>query len=718
MSSELSSIADPSTIPATDQSKQILDQLFGTGWNVPGSLGNMSESTSLLFDLMGTFNSVAITVGVLILAWSMTQGIVGTAHEGKFLGQRMHSVWAPFRAGLSISLLAPVFKGICAIQLICLLCIGSSVKLANTLWTSSLDYIGQHYGQVYDLSVPPSLDQSTRALAKGILKSLAIQYHQEIFEEEEMPADYAHVEWREDKQDTKFMGDGYYDLRFRAPARGPMATGLADVDMGRVVVPTMIRDSKISQARIDSVYQMINDLAPLARSIVEKMHPKYDTGAPIDKSLLQKAIDNYNKKLSALIPQILTEHNTEYEENLQNFVSQAKKDGWLFAGAYYWNISGYADMIHKIADDEPTYHDGNEELLMKVSTDELVSVLGGVNIVAEQVEASMDAVQNSAPESTGFWKIANKLSRDVFGKYTIDLVTSKLMNGDPIANLSSLGHIIINTTYSGIAAAALLKASIDGSKSLGGWWKKFADGASGGFVGALQKSAASMVGLIVPVFLFLLIPFFCMGLSLAYYLPAMPFIAWLTATIGWLLLVMETIFAAPLWAVAHALPEGEGMAGQHGRTGYMMLLAVLVRPPLMVVGFMCAVIIMPLIGSLSGLTFMVFSRNMAGNHFTGITTCIAMTFLIGFVMVLVSHKVFKLITHLPDTVTKWVGQTIHNLGEDGDEQRTRAMFTGAVGKVEGAGGASMRPKVGGAGRPKAGMDAYSAGEPSSTENQF
>jgi conjugal transfer/type IV secretion protein DotA/TraY len=127
---------------------------------------------------------------------------------------------------------------------------------------------------------------------------------------------------------------------------------------------------------------MINDLAPLARSIVERMHPKYNEPTPvvIDKTLLQKAINNYNAKISALIPDILTEHNADYEDNLQNFVTQAKKDGWLFAGAYYWNISGYADMIHKIADDEPTYHPGNEELLLEVSTSELPAVLAGAKI--------------------------------------------------------------------------------------------------------------------------------------------------------------------------------------------------------------------------------------------------------------------------------------------------------------------------------------------------
>jgi len=29
-------------------------------------------------------------------------GVIGTAHEGKFLGQKMHSIWAPARSALAI----------------------------------------------------------------------------------------------------------------------------------------------------------------------------------------------------------------------------------------------------------------------------------------------------------------------------------------------------------------------------------------------------------------------------------------------------------------------------------------------------------------------------------------------------------------------------------------------------------------------------------------
>jgi len=52
-----------------------------------------------------------------------------------------------------------------------------------------------------------------------------------------------------------------------------------------------------------------------------------------------------------------------------------------------------------------------------------------------------------------------------------------------------------------------------------------------------------------------------------------------------------------------------------------------------------------------------------------------------------------LITHLPDTVSKWIGQQVQNLGEDGDESRVRGAAGMAVqqtskGISEGAGGAS------------------------------
>ena len=47
-------------------------------------------------------------------------------------------------------------------------------------------------------------------------------------------------------------------------------------------------------------------------------------------------------------------------------------------------------------------------------------------------------------------------------------------------------------------------------------------------------------------------------------------------------------------------------------------------------------------------------------------------------------KKFGLITHLPENVTRWIGQQVQNLGEHQDEQRTRMIFGAATSKGEGA----------------------------------
>jgi len=74
------------------------------------------------------------------------------------------------------------------------------------------------------------------------------------------------------------------------------------------------------------------------------------------------------------------------------------------------------------------------------------------------------------------------------------------------------------------------------------------------------------------------------GFTLAYYLPAIPIIFWVLGIVGWLIMVLEAVVAAPLWAASHVLPEGEGFAGPPARQGYMLLLALLIRPVLMVIG--------------------------------------------------------------------------------------------------------------------------------------
>ena len=140
----------------------------------------------------------------------------------------------------------------------------------------------------------------------------------------------------------------------------------------------------------------------------------------------------------------------------------------------------------------------------------------------------------------------------------------------------------------------------------------------------------------------------------------------------------------------------------------MMLLGVLVRPPLMIMGFLTAVIIMSVVGQFIGMSFKIFATSVSANHLTGLATIICMMFILGSLTIVLAHKIFGLITHLPENVTRWIGQQVQNLGEHQDEQRTRAIF-GAVGsRGEGAATNALRPGLS-PNKPGGGEEAAGAG---------
>ena len=145
--------------------------------------------------------------------------------------------------------------------------------------------------------------------------------------------------------------------------------------------------------------------------------------------------------------------------------------------------------------------------------------------------------------------------------------------------------------------------------------------------------------------------------------------------------MVEALVAAPLWLCAHALPEGDGAAGQHGKRGYFLLLGILIRPPLMVAGFFAAVILMNVVGRLLGAGFEIFVGGTMQTKIIGITGTFAMLVILGIVVIMTANKFFSLIHYLPEHVTNWIGQQFHGLGEKEDQAGVKNVFVGSTNAV-------------------------------------
>lgn len=182
-----------------------------------------------------------------------------------------------------------------------------------------------------------------------------------------------------------------------------------------------------------------------------------------------------------------------------------------------------------------------------------------------------------------------------------------------------------------------------------------AEGVINSPVGALGGLAAGVArgfgGIIIT--LLEVITFF--GVMLSYYLPLLPFIAWIGAIISWLTVVVEGVIAAPLWAFTHLDTEGEGM-GTKAQHWYMFALNVLLRPVLMVAGFVFCVLMVDVAGKIFLHLFPLAVRDGGiSGGFTDLLGFVVVIAIFFTTSVMIINLCVSLIHEIPDTVLQWVG---------------------------------------------------------------
>lgn len=154
----------------------------------------------------------------------------------------------------------------------------------------------------------------------------------------------------------------------------------------------------------------------------------------------------------------------------------------------------------------------------------------------------------------------------------------------------------------------------------------------------------------------------------------------------WTVRSIEAVIAAPLWAIMHVHPDGEGLTGRGGN-GYALVLTVVLRPALMIFGLVAAISLMYPFGAILNEVFpAVFSMSVGSSDAAsvgGILTKVAGAFLYVGIMMTLVNKIFSLIHVLPDQILRWIGGSQDYFGR-GMEQEALGGAKQAVGSVSGA----------------------------------
>lgn len=651
----------PFTVKDSDISLRILSQLFG-GLTPSGGADAFGSAIS-------TFNGAVLIVGGILATYTLLAGTLGTAHDGEMLGKKFSSVWIPIRYALGTALVLPVLTGgYCIMQQLVMWCILQGVGLANAVWTSYLSSpnltIPVHMTSAHKKSVLNFANNV--ALAQICVEANASVLNEggtggglvDSINKAVMTYDYR-VAYSADNK-TAYFGDqhGKMSLLTRSicgsanlPAKPagssvitPTSTGTGG-KLGDISSAFQMGDiSPVYDAHLTSAKELIRSIGVLAKASVA-------AETPLAEASVQAETDKYVAAIEAAANGFANGNASPFA----GIIAASQDQGWLLAGAWFTKLAMMNQTLNDAVNSTPTasstWQLGSSFKFLDAIQPKIgaarTEIMEAMNItVPDSTSDEKDDSKGKNTQSSSMWSKTVQWFVEVFTG--LDLEKLQDSTKHPLLVLQDAGNRMISAWS--IAATGLMAVmAIAGVKVLGNGW----DGGPVVFtlIGFAFLPIAGLVAL---------------GFTLAYLLPNLPFLMWIGIVLGWLIMCVEAILAAPLWAVMHLHPNGDDLTGRGGN-GYMLLLGLLLRPALTIFGLIAALVLTELMGEfVNKIFFSVFFSGSSAGWGTGLVTILSVVFSMTVytsAMVQLFRKTFSLMHVIPDQLMRWIGGGQEQMGQ-------------------------------------------------------
>ncbi|EAT16742.1 DotA/TraY family protein [Desulfuromonas acetoxidans] len=699
------------TPPDQDIAVHLVSRWFGEGWhnllNVPAGTAGGSE---VLYAALKAFNLVLFSCVVVILLYTIGTGLVGSSQTGETMGRKYNSFWTSIRSCFAFVSLAPIpaVKGLCLMQLMVLSLTYMSFGGASWIHSATMDQLQNSGGVLYytDTSL-----QHTEELGQHLLSAMVLQQERAFDYTQEnaqippavMTVDTIESEPDEDgtrpanhrlqfvtiTQKTGFLSDLWAKFTDDKQTINNQESTDSQV-LGTVLIdcPTG-QDSEVCQARLEAVSMLVADLQEASTEIVESITSSTALSASEVRRSYELALNNYILRTRDAIPAAMEKDQDSFAKEVADYAEAAKELGWASSGWYYWSSLRLNQKANERINQGPVIESPIDiDRLVKTDEDQETYTMASqqiATIMATRTDATeLAEVAFNTAQSSGFWGYLSGLlgpSNSMGLSVLFDPIEALSEGQEPLLYLQSKGHQIIN----GIVGLYVAKVTYENFKeSIDNSVIGKAAGAVAGFAGKIPgfglmaKAISPFLKAALSVASLLALPLLIVGLTWAYYLPIIPYIFFTMAVIGVLIQFAEAMVAAPLWAAAHALPEGDGLAGERAKQGYLLFFSVLLRPPLLMIGFVFSIVMLNGIGKYLAEGFQIYTAGLAAGQLSGAITYTATTVIFTVVMVLALQKLFSLITWLPDNVIRWIGQGAASLGEQASVDKGGMIFAGAM----------------------------------------
>ncbi len=684
---------------------EALRQIFGVDATSLATLIGGSGTPTILAAVTTILNTAAMTATALFIMMTFFTGAMQQAHEGVMLGRRYSTLWVPLRAVISFFYLVPLSSGYSVLQILVLWVAMWGSLLCDKAWEVSVSFMGNNASVVGVPVLPKTRDLVSQMYQSAVcakrLNDLGTQAGQSF-----------NVQ-RVERGATQYQAAPTVSAQF-SPFGAAISGGSAAMQYQLNTPPPEVisgvsydangsfNGSSGLQMGLCGAYMVDRRALSIPDNVTASEQQQNLANLSTElEGVAQDAVDNHASMENVRYRLIMAEARFSAAERAravtyvamtadaitQKRVEQlqfSRDAGWMSAGAWYMTFSALSDTVASQIAVAPTYQGPKFDQMPQSFQNDLAPYLKRASILtnpglmnpssasssslpSQMSGSGFEITAGGAPDGNAIINVDNQVSQlmqsalDSMNNVLKDRNPATMLIGamgaqsgaDPVVVISEVGHDILGVAEAAMAAAMLVAFAA-------------------GFVGSgpmIYNTCIAIIG-----------PFLLGAGALAYYIPLLPYIYWILGIASWLLMLIEAVAVVPLWAAAHALPEGEGWAGTHARQGYTLVVSLIARPVLMLLGLFGAMLLMRFLCLLIGVTFKWAMDATQGAHSMGLASMLGYFVILAGLYISAARVSFSLIHMVPDRALRFIGIG-ESLGELGGERHTHAgaaMIAGLV----------------------------------------
>ncbi|WP_279483538.1 DotA/TraY family protein [Aureimonas sp. SK2] len=662
------------------QTNEYLNMVFGPLFPVVGEMGG--QSSTLVSRLIANFNVIFFAIGLLLLVYNIIVGVTETAHDGSVLGQRHSSLWSPIRMIVAAACLIPLPTGYNGAQHAIAYVVNAGTATGSFFWDETVDAIVQDRLPVATPDYASLDAQFLQAVWR--MELCTASYNQEVAKGGDLPPMTG--SWSGQTPDTY-----QYSIPDRIAACGKISLPEAPAGFERVVTASGSSYETWHSGMKDAIDATLDDFTPVAKAVAAAASKRETLPAPRNLGRDLRAWRARHRAVTnALVTTIEEQAQRSTEESLvktdqqvsnTQLAANMKNGGWTQAGFYYAIVSRFSADASAIMQMMPIASPGDaignasntngstfQAVRSQMSTwwwgdrdgdtrEFLAEVLNTYNIAVNWWNESVarSNIQAFTNERQAYADTAGELSawmpspNGFFDAFRF-LDPARGFNQDPLLTLMTVGRVLAVAAVAAIGALAIT--------------------AMVPFLGGGTVFVGTVLGWILSGTAFI-------GMFISFILPLVPTLIWVISIGAFLLLVVEAIFAGPLWAIAHlSMDRNGGMVGPNARKGYVLLLALFLTPVLMLFGFLAGMAIFRVMGTLINGGFyyaMTAAQSLTTDSYFSVISwfgIFAALIMMTFLYLILLERSFSLAAELPSRVLRWFDNVAVDL-DDGTANRAR-----------------------------------------------